>query len=30
MIETLVGRTLPESFVFADKRYELPGRPYRP
>lgn len=28
LIETLVGRTLPPSFVFPDRRYELPG-PYR-
>jgi hypothetical protein len=28
LIETLVGRTLPQSFIFPDKRYEMPG-PYR-
>lgn len=30
LIETLVGRTLPQTFTFPDKRYEAPGRPYRP
>ena len=30
LIETLVGRALPQTFVFPDKRYEPPGRPYRP
>jgi hypothetical protein len=30
LIEALVGRTLPQTFIFPDKRYEAPGRPYRP
>ena len=30
LIETLVGRVLPPSFVFPDSRYGPPGRGYRP